>query len=83
MKTNTLLVIGGSFLALFTNFAVAGGASSAAVGPSSVAGATSGADGDGSGVLKKLNQHSVKSYTLMRQLLAASGVKGAGVSDGK
>ncbi len=83
MKKNALLAIASFFLVLSAKSAVAGGASTAAVGPNSVAGAAASADGDGSGSLKKMNQYSVKSYTLMRQLLSASSAKGAGVSGNK
>ena len=77
MKMNTLLIVGSFCLVVFTDIAVAGGASAAAVGPGSVGGTASNAGGDSSGNVKKMNQYSVKSYTVMRQLLATAGTKDA------
>ena len=53
----------------------AGGASAADAGVSGVAASTGNAGADATGRLDRINQYSVKSYTVMRQLITASGMK--------
>jgi len=75
MAMRALCALGSLVLIFAAGSAWAGGAAAAVAGASGVGSSTAGADGDHTGRLGRINQHSVKSYAVIRQLVATSGVR--------
>jgi hypothetical protein len=73
--TSVPCTIVGLILALAAGPLWAGGASAAVTGANGVGASAANAGADDTGRLRRINQYSVKSYTVIRQVIATSGIK--------